>query len=88
MNNDDLNKCPKCGYNNAYIGAISIECGYDKNCENFSTNQAKEVARILKEKDLKREEENRLSSQCELDWDDDEIITKQVLPLYFSTTDD
>jgi len=43
-------RCPKCGYPNVYIGAISIECGYIENCENYTSRQGKEVENFLREK--------------------------------------
>ena len=33
-----MQRCPKCGANNAYIGAFSVECA-TLDCENFSEKQ-------------------------------------------------
>jgi len=85
-----FDKCPKCGYKNIYVGATKIECGYNSNCENFTENQAKEVIKILKEQEEKAskklQEEQQMS--LDLDWDEDEIITRPITPIYFSTTTD
>lgn len=89
VTNNNFDKCPKCGYRNIYVGATKIECGYDSNCENFTVNQAKEVAKILKfgeRKDKEKQQDPQMA--LDLDWDEDEIITRPITPLYFSTTSD
>lgn len=46
---DKIEKCPKCGYSDIYIGATKIECGYVESCENYTKEQEKEVQKSLKE---------------------------------------
>jgi hypothetical protein len=40
-------KCPKCGAPDIYVGANSVECGYDPTCENWSAKQQEAVERYL-----------------------------------------
>ena len=47
--------CPKCGDDNIYIGAFSIECGVNSACENYTERQA-EI--INEEKSSELEDEN------------------------------
>lgn len=67
---DKIQRCPKCGYSNVYIGVTRIECGYIESCENYTKTQAKEVQKILKEKFPSAAEVE------DLDWGEDENITQ------------
>lgn len=86
-----INKCPKCGCINVYIGANKIECGYNANCENFTQNQAIEILKLVKAQQEKIKKDKKVEGseyQIDLDWDDEEIITKPITPIYFSYTTD
>lgn len=50
MLDDKIKRCPKCGYPDIYMGAVSIECGYDPSCSNWTKTQADEVERLNAER--------------------------------------
>lgn len=76
---DNIKRCPKCGYPDVYIGATSIECGYDETCDYWTQKQADEVERLLK---LRFPEASKYAEpeQFELDWEPDEEITAPMSP--------
>jgi len=77
---DKIQRCPKCGYPNIYLGATSIECGYVETCENYTEKQAAEVQEFLKKKFP-----SAADVEDNFDWADDEDVTQPYgipLPLF------
>lgn len=76
---DKIQRCPKCGFPNIYIGATNIECGYVETCENYTETQAAEVQRYLEEKYPSAADIN--DGDLDLEWGDDEVTQPYGLPI-------
>lgn len=73
-NEDDIERCPLCDYPDVYLGATSLECGYDGTCANWTQKQADEVERLMGERHPTPESHTG-PFQFNLDWGQDEEET-------------
>ena len=71
---NNIERCPLCNYPDIYTGANNIECGYKKECPNWTAKQEEEVDRLV---DLRHPIPESFTGpfQFSLDWDKEEDKT-------------